>query len=104
MGQEPLVRVFALDLSGHYSAAISLRHKTKGPTLVLINSTDSVYHHKPQVQYAFDLLFPAGESGVKSLVPLEDLKKQAQKKLEQSKFEEAKKLLEEAHKMKDEID
>ena len=54
---EPRVRVLAIDLNGHFTAAFALRHARLGPTLVLGNSTTSEIADKVQVQWAFDLLF-----------------------------------------------
>jgi hypothetical protein len=53
----PRVRVIALDLNGHFSAAFAFKHARRGPTLVLVNSTSLEYADRVQVTWAFDLLF-----------------------------------------------
>ena len=67
----PPLRIFALDLNGHYSAGFACRVGPRGRcTLVLVNSTPSVYADKPSVQWLYDTLFPpTPESGVLPLPP-----------------------------------
>lgn len=59
------VRVFAVDLNGHYSAAFAC-HGPHGPLLVLLNSTDVVYIDRPSMLWLYDLVFPPTE-GSKAL-------------------------------------
>ena len=59
----PRVRVLALDLNGHFTAAIALRHARRGPLLVVVNSTAIEYADKDQLTWAFDLLFPPPPGG-----------------------------------------
>jgi len=50
--------VFAVDLNGHYSVVFACVTETHGNTLVLINSTETVYEENPMMTWIFDSLFP----------------------------------------------
>ena len=59
------LRVFALDLNGHYSAAFACldAERDNAPLLVLVNSTELKYADHLMVQLLFDELFPPAVYG-----------------------------------------
>eukprot|EP00927_Polykrikos_kofoidii_P078932 TRINITY_DN75730_c0_g1_i1.p1 TRINITY_DN75730_c0_g1~~TRINITY_DN75730_c0_g1_i1.p1 ORF type:complete len:387 (+),score=52.77 TRINITY_DN75730_c0_g1_i1:286-1446(+) len=55
--------VVALDLNGHFTAALAYRDSASMPQILVVNSTETKYADKPQVAWLFDTLFPPAEGG-----------------------------------------
>mmetsp|Transcript_22752 Transcript_22752/g.33018 ORF Transcript_22752/g.33018 Transcript_22752/m.33018 type:complete len:318 (-) Transcript_22752:126-1079(-) len=59
------VKVFVIDLNGHFNAGFTCRTTELGNTAYMINSTDSNYLDRPSIAWLYDLVFmPSDSDGV----------------------------------------